>query len=35
VTQDDYSRISAAVRSDKRKVANEIQQQYTAPAAKE
>jgi uncharacterized protein (DUF1778 family) len=35
VTQEDYTRISAAVRSDKRKVANEIQQQYTAPAAKE
>ena len=35
VTQEDYTRISAAVRSDKRKVANEIQQQYTAPVAKE
>ena len=35
VTQEDYTRISAAVRSDKRKVANEIQQQYTAPATKE
>ena len=35
VTQEDYTRISAAVRSDKRKVANEIQQQYETPAAKE
>ena len=35
VTQEDYTRISAAVRSDKRKVANEIQQQYTTPAVKE
>ena len=35
VTQEDYTRISAAVRSDKRKVAHEIQQQYIAPAVKE
>ena len=35
VTQEDYTRISAAVRSDKRKVASEIQQQYTAPPVKE
>ena len=35
VTQEDYTRISAAVRSDKRKVAREIQQQYVEPAAKE
>jgi hypothetical protein len=35
VTPEDYTRISAAVRSDKRKVAHEIQQQYTAPATKE
>jgi len=35
VTPEDYTRISAAVRSDKRKVAHEIQQQYTAPAPKE
>jgi hypothetical protein len=35
VTPEDYTRISAAVRSDKRKVAHEIQQQYTATAPKE
>jgi hypothetical protein len=35
VTPEDFTRISATVRSDKRKVAQEIQQQYTAPATKE
>jgi hypothetical protein len=35
VTPEDYTRISAAVRSDKRKVAHEIRQQYTVPAPKE
>ena len=35
VTPEDFTRISASVRSDKRKVALEIQQQYTAPVRKE
>jgi len=35
VTPKDFSRISAAVRSDKRKVAQEIQQQYITASPKE
>ncbi len=35
VTPEDFSRISAAVRSDKRKVAQEIQQQYITASPKE
>jgi hypothetical protein len=35
VTPEDFSRISATVRSDKRKVAQEIQQQYIAASTKE
>ena len=35
VTPEDFTRISASVRSDKRKVAHEIQQQYTAAVPKE
>jgi hypothetical protein len=35
VTTEDFSRISATVRSDKRKVAQEIQQQYTTASQKE
>jgi hypothetical protein len=35
VTPEDFSRISATVRSDKRKVAQEIQQQYTNASQKE
>jgi len=35
VTPEDFTRISASVRSDKRKVAHEIQQQYTATVPKE
>ena len=35
VTAEDFTRISASVRSDKRKVALEIQQQYTTPVSKE
>jgi hypothetical protein len=35
VTPEDFSRISAAVRSDKRKVAQEIQQQYITASSKE
>jgi hypothetical protein len=35
VSPDDFIRISASVRSDKRKVAHEIQQQYTAAVPKE
>ena len=35
VTPEDFTRISATVRSDKRKVAEEIQQQYVNPSPKE
>jgi hypothetical protein len=35
VTQEDFSRISATVRSDKRKIAQEIQQQYIIASPKE
>ncbi len=35
VTPEDFSRISATVRSDKRKVAQEIQQQYITAPSKE
>ena len=35
VTPEDFTRISATVRSDKRKVAQEIQQQYAPAAPKE
>ena len=35
VTPDDFSRISATVRSDKRKVAQEIRQQYLTASQKE
>ena len=35
ITSDDFSRISATVRSDKRKVAQEIQQQYITASQKE
>jgi hypothetical protein len=35
VTSEDFTRISATVRSDKRKVAQEIQQQYTNASQKE
>ena len=35
VTPEDFTRISATVRSDKRKVAQEIQQQYSEPSTKE
>ena len=35
VTPEDFTRISATVRSDKRKVAQEIQQQYTNASQKE
>jgi hypothetical protein len=35
VTPEDFSRISATVRSDKRKVAQEIQKQYTTATPKE
>jgi len=35
VTPEDFSRISATVRSDKRKVAQEIQQQYVTASPKE
>jgi hypothetical protein len=35
VTPEDFTRISATVRSDKRKVAQEIQQQYTKTTTKE
>ena len=35
VTPEDFSRISATVRSDKRKVAQEIQQQYNSASPKE
>ena len=35
VTPEDFTRISATVRSDKRKVAQEIQQQYTRPTTRE
>jgi hypothetical protein len=35
VTTEDFTRISATVRSDKRKVAQEIQQQYTGPSTRE
>jgi hypothetical protein len=35
VTPEDFSRISATVRSDKRKVAQEIQQQYITASPKE
>jgi hypothetical protein len=35
VSPDDFIRISESVRSDKRKVAHEIQQQYTAAVPKE
>jgi hypothetical protein len=35
VTPEDFSRISATVRSDKRKVAQEIQQQYITASSKE
>jgi hypothetical protein len=35
VTTEDFARISATVRSDKRKVAQEIQQQYLPAAPKE
>ena len=35
VTPEDFTRISATVRSDKRKVAQEIQQQYTKATPKE
>jgi hypothetical protein len=35
VSPDDFIRISASVRSDKRKVAYEIQQQYAAAVPKE
>lgn len=35
VTPEDFSRISATVRSDKRKVAQEIQKQYLTASAKE
>ena len=35
VTSEDFTRISATVRSDKRKVAQEIQQQYTKATPKE
>jgi hypothetical protein len=35
VTSEDFARISATVRSDKRKVAQEIQQQYLSVAPKE
>jgi hypothetical protein len=35
ITPEDFSRISATVRSDKRKVAQEIQQQYITASSKE
>jgi len=35
VTPEDFTRISATVRSDKRKVAQEIQQQYTTASSRE
>ena len=35
VTTEDFTRISATVRSDKRKVAQEIQQQYSGTATRE
>ena len=35
VTPEDFTRISASVRSDKRKIAHEIQQQYIAVVPKE
>ena len=35
VTPEDFTRISATVRSDKRKVAQEIQQQYITASPKE
>ena len=35
ITPEDFSRISATVRSDKRKVAQEIQQQYVTASPKE
>ena len=35
ITPEDFSRISATVRSDKRKVAQEIQQQYISASPKE
>ena len=35
ITSEDFSRISATVRSDKRKVAQEIQQQYVNASPKE
>ena len=35
VTPEDFTRISATVRSDKRKVAREIQQQYNGTATRE
>ena len=35
VSPEDFSRISATVRSDKRKVAQEIQQQYITASSKE
>ena len=35
ITPEDFSRISATVRSDKRKVAQEIQQQYITASPKE
>lgn len=35
VTREDFARISATVRNDKRKVAQEIQQQYLPAATKE
>ena len=35
ITSEDFSRISATVRSDKRKVAQEIQQQYISASPKE
>ena len=35
ITSEDFSRISATVRSDKRKVAQEIQQQYITASSKE
>jgi hypothetical protein len=35
VTPEDFTRISATVRSEKRKVAEQIQQQYTGSATKE
>jgi hypothetical protein len=35
VSPEDFTRISASVRSDKRKVAHEIQQQYTTAVPKE